>query len=59
LPILLTKPAFGDPVWGDPIQIFAEIFGSRVPGCDVICVILHVAIFTQYWHLMDGWTDIR
>jgi len=27
--------------------------------CGIVSVIIGLVILTQYWHLMDGWTDTQ
>jgi len=56
----LTPHLFGAPVEGDFVGIRRDLWPQkiRVPGlsCSIVCVILHLAVLIQYWHVTGGHT---
>ena len=57
----MTPPAFGAPVGVTPVEFRGDLWHqkTRVPGlsCDVVCVILPLAVFVEPRLVTDGQTQ--
>ena len=52
----LVPPIWGDPKWFSSRSLATE---NQSPGlsCSIVCIILLLAVLTQYGHVKDKWTD--